>query len=643
MPADNKVHVLLVDDQPAKLLSYEVMLEPLGENLIKASSAKGALEQLLKHDIAVVLVDVCMPELDGFELAAMIREHPRFQKTAIIFISAIHLSEMDYMRGYSAGAVDYVPVPVVADVLRAKVRVFAELYRKTRELEQLNRDLEQRIHERTAALEASTGRLLQSERGRSLALAAGNMGSWEYDRAENRWSWDEGHCRIFGIDAGSADSTSFAPNADLIRSFFDENDWNTLTEAAATLSPENNTFQREVCIVRPDGHLRSCIVSAAGSFDDSGKMVRVDGVTLDITERKEAANRQTLLAREVDHRARNALAIVQAIVRLGRADNTRDYIAGVEGRVRALAQTHELLSQSRWQGADMLRLVNEEISPYRSRCATRIAVAGPSVILSPEKAQTVALALHELATNAAKYGALSNAQGEVSVRWEIHGGRLTLRWTELKGPAVSEPKHRGFGMKIITASIAQQGGGEVRFDWQQGGLVCTISLACGDAEGVKETPKGVPDHLKLVPPVPRHPRVFLAEDEALVGMLMREILEEIGCAVTGPISDLNTAVETVRQGTFDAAVLDVNLGGSYAYPLAEQLRSNGIPFVFLTGYAQETLDERFSGVPLLRKPVERDALETALRTALASGEREVSLRPAESAHDPSFVTRGRRR
>jgi two-component sensor histidine kinase/CheY-like chemotaxis protein len=493
-------------------------------------------------------------------------------------------------------------------------------------LELLNRDLEQRIHERTAALEASTRRLLQSERGRSLALAAGNMGSWEYDRSENRWSWDEGHCRIFGIDADSANSTTFAPSTDLIRSFFDENDWNTLTEAAAALSPENSTFQREVCIVRPDGHLRSCIVSAAGSFDDAGKMVRVDGVTLDITERKEAANRQTLLTREVDHRARNALAIVQAIVRLGRADNTRDYVAGVEGRVRALAQTHELLSQSRWQGADILRLVNEEVSPYRTRCATRIAVAGPSIILSPEKAQTVALALHELATNAAKYGALSNAEGEVSVRWEIHGGRLTLRWTELKGPPVSEPKHRGFGMKIITTSIAQQGGGEVRFDWQPGGLVCTISLTCGSAEDAKERAKAVPDHLKLVPPVSRRPHVFLAEDEALVGMLIREILEEIGCAVTGPISDLNTAVQTVRVGTFDAAVLDVNLGGSYAYPLAEQLRSNGTPFVFLTGYAQDTLDERFDGAPILRKPVERDALETALRTALASGEREVFLR-----------------
>src|SRR5437868_6910718 len=145
MVPDEKVNILLVDDQPNKLLAYEVILRDLNENLITAASAREALEHLLKTDIAVVLVDVCMPELDGFELAAMIREHPRFQKTAIIFVSAINLTEMDYLRGYSAGAVDYVPVPVVADVLRAKVRVFAELYRKTRELEQLNRELEQRI------------------------------------------------------------------------------------------------------------------------------------------------------------------------------------------------------------------------------------------------------------------------------------------------------------------------------------------------------------------------------------------------------------------------------------------------------------------------------------------------------------------
>src|SRR6266545_6254213 len=168
MTEHEKVNILLVDDQPAKLLSYEVILRDLGENLIKASSGREALEYLLKSEIAVILVDVCMPDLDGFQLAAMIREHPRFQKTAIIFISAIHLSDMDRLRGYEMGAVDYVPVPVVPEVLRAKVKVFAELYRKTRQLEWLNAELEQRVAARTAELEASNGRLLQSEQRRSL-------------------------------------------------------------------------------------------------------------------------------------------------------------------------------------------------------------------------------------------------------------------------------------------------------------------------------------------------------------------------------------------------------------------------------------------------------------------------------------------
>ena len=200
MTGHEKVNILLVDDQPAKLLSYEAILHGLNENLLKASSGREALEHLLKSDVAVVLVDVCMPDLDGFQLAAMIRDHPRFQKTAIIFISAILLSEMDSLRGYEMGAVDYVPVPVVPEVLRAKVKVFAELYRKTRQLEQLNQQLEARVAERTAELEASTTQLMQSEQRRSLALAAGNMGSWEWDGATGHYLWDEGQYRIFGVD-----------------------------------------------------------------------------------------------------------------------------------------------------------------------------------------------------------------------------------------------------------------------------------------------------------------------------------------------------------------------------------------------------------------------------------------------------------
>src|SRR6266446_7004487 len=156
-----KVNILLVDDQPAKLLAYEVILKELGENLVVASSGREALEYLLKNEVAVILVDVCMPELDGFELAGMIREHPRFQKTAMIFISGIQVSDIDRLRGYEMGAVDYVPVPVIPELLRAKIRVFAELYRKTRQLERLNAELEIRVAERTAELARANADLEQ--------------------------------------------------------------------------------------------------------------------------------------------------------------------------------------------------------------------------------------------------------------------------------------------------------------------------------------------------------------------------------------------------------------------------------------------------------------------------------------------------
>jgi|KBSSwiStaDraftv2_1062776.scaffolds.fasta_scaffold54201_3 signal transduction histidine kinase len=155
MQAHEPVNILLVDDQPGKLLSYEAILSGLGENLIKANSGREALEHLLKTEITVVLMDVSMPELDGFELAEIIRQHPRFQKTAIIFVSAVHLSDLDQVKGYKSGAVDYVSVPVIPELLRAKVSVFAELYRKTRDSERLTRELEDRVTARTAELEAS--------------------------------------------------------------------------------------------------------------------------------------------------------------------------------------------------------------------------------------------------------------------------------------------------------------------------------------------------------------------------------------------------------------------------------------------------------------------------------------------------------
>ena len=477
----DKVNVLLVDDQPAKLLAYETVLHDLGENLIKASSAREALQTLLKTDVAILLIDVCMPELDGFQLAAMIREHPRFQQTAIIFVSAIHMSDVDRLRGYEMGAVDYVPVPVIPEVLRAKVKVFAELFRKTRQLEQLNADLERRVAERTAELEASNARLRESERRRSLALAAGQMGSWDWDLVTGECQWDAGQHRIFGVDPGEIELT-----LEGVRPLIHPEDLTRIEKIVRKGASESNTFQTEARIVRPDGQTRWCICAAAMTSDTLGNVTRASGVTIDITELKEAEARRTLLVREVDHRARNALAIVQSIVRMTKSKSIEFYVSTVEGRIAALSTAHALLAESRWEGASLNRLVDEELAPYRSADVERLTIAGPAVFLKPETAQIIALVLHELATNAVKYGALSDAAGKVSLRWQCERNKLGLQWEETGGPPVTPPTTKGYGTKVITASIQQQLSGAATFDWRPEGLSFTMEISVGDASAAAQ-------------------------------------------------------------------------------------------------------------------------------------------------------------
>jgi two-component sensor histidine kinase/CheY-like chemotaxis protein len=600
----DRVNVLLVDDQPGKLLSYEVMLAELDENLVSASSAAEALAYLLKSEVAVILVDVCMPDLDGFELAKMIREHPRFQKTAIIFISAIHLTESDYLKGYEAGAVDYISVPVVPELLRAKVRVFAELFRKTRDLQQLNDDLERRVTERTEALMLTADRLGRSEQGRSLAMVAGNMGSWDYELESGTWFWDEGQSRLFGVD-----HARFVPSLESVRRGVHGDDWKKVQDSFRQLTPENKTCELEFRTVRPNGEIRWCIAAAVGSFNESGGLAKLSGVTTDITDRKLAEERQALLAREVDHRAKNTLAVVQAIVRMAKRDGIEDYVRAVEGRIGALAQTHELLSQSRWEGADILRLVLDELAPYRSDGQQRVTAVGPSLVLVPEQAQLVAMAIHELATNAAKYGSLSVESGRVDVSWSTAEGTLSLIWREADGPKVVVPNKFGFGTKIIS-SLGGGRRGRTEFDWRPAGLTFTLELQCRD-QPAQASPVAPKVH------APAASRLLLVEDEMMVGMFMQEVLETIGYRPTDPIGRLADAIAAATNERFRGAVLDMNLNGEIVYPLAELLTEQSVPFLFVTGYAPRSVDPRFAAVPILQKPVMQEELASALQDVLA--------------------------
>ncbi len=337
-------------------------------------------------------------------------------------------------------------------------------------------------------------------------------------------------------------------------------------------------------------------------------------MTVDITDRKQAETMQVLLAREVDHRARNALAIVQAIIRLARADSQEAYVAAVDGRVRALAHTHELLSKSRWQGADVRNLVEEEMAPYAE--SGRIAVSGPSAILPAEKAQTLGIALHELATNAAKYGALSCKDGRVAIDWTYDNSTLRFGWVESGGPPVVKPTRSGFGTKIINASLTEPKGSRATFDWDPAGVRCSIVMVCGDAKVAAAV--AVEQKAPSAKSPDQDVRVLVVEDEALVGLFTCDCLEALGYSVVGPFASMADAENAVATAAFDFAVLDVNLAGRPIYPLADRLRAMDIPFVFVTGYARDTINPSYGQSPIVQKPISRDALAGAIKSALAT-------------------------
>ena len=602
MAADEKVNILLVDDQPAKLLSYEVILRELGENLLKARSAQEAFEHLLKSDIAVILVDVFMPDLDGFELARMIREHPRFQKTAIIFISAVLLTDLDFLRGYRYGAVDYISVPVIPEILRAKVKVFAELYHKTKQLEHLNRELEQRVVERTAELEASTAKLRKSEERLHLAFEAAQMGWWDYDIVANQVTWSPSLVRIMGFSP-----QSFGATIEGALNHVHPDDRERFVALIRHEMEEDGRQSCELRFVRPDGSVRWSLAAGQIIRDAKNRPVHFAGVDLDITARKQDEERQLMLVRELDHRAKNLLAIVQSVLRLSHADTTEEFIAAVDGRIRALSRAHTLLSETRWQSVGIDRIVEEEVAPFSTDEMKRVTTAGPSVSLQPATAQSLALALHELLTNAVKYGALSVPEGRVALDWQLDPQALALRWIETGGPPAKPPSRSGFGTSVIGASIERQLGGRATFDWRPEGLRCSLIIPRRNLDTQKASAgrQGIEQTVSLRPPLTINGRrILLVEDEVIVGIMMKDALSDLGFAVVGPIPDMARALAAAKEDHLSGGILDVNVGGEPIYPVAAALALRNIPFVFVTGYSADGIDSQYAHIPALEKPIE---------------------------------------
>ena len=227
---------------------------------------------------------------------------------------------------------------------------------------------------------------------------------------------------------------------------------------------------------RKDGSLIDISLTVSPIIATDGRVIGASKIARDITERKASEAHISVLAREAEHRAKNVLATVQAIVNLTEAESVADFKNAVEGRLQALANVHTLFVESRWSGAELHDLITKELAPFRKGDGTRVAIEGPALKLEPSTAQTIAVVFHELTTNAIKYGALSVRNGRIGVSWAPpENGRLVVRWTETGGPAVTQPTRKGFGTRVMMNMIRQVGG-EIGFEWHAAGLACEIAL-----------------------------------------------------------------------------------------------------------------------------------------------------------------------
>jgi len=364
----------------------------------------------------------------------------------------------------------------------------------------------------------------------------------------------------------------------------------------------------EMRFLGPEGRTILLEVQAV-PFEDEGKPA-ILAVGRDITERKSTEERQAFLMAELDHRVRNTLASIQsmALLTARTASTKEEYAEKLQGRIAAMARVHGLLTREHWDGANLADIVRNGLQPF----GDAILIDGePDCPLRARDALNLALVMHELATNAAKYGALSVPGGKVDVRWSVMGAsddpRVHLVWRERGGPPVSEPARQGFGTRLVQGALSKV---ELKFEPQ--GLCCAIKLKLRPRGGARkwEGPAAMQaGHSQAQAKEPlRGKRILLVEDDPLTALQLQSVLEHAGAEITTVASTLHEALDVTDEG-LSAAVLDVNLDGEMSHAVAERLIARKVPIVFATGYdAAAMLPEHLRAVPTLQKPVDADAL-----------------------------------
>lgn len=336
-------------------------------------------------------------------------------------------------------------------------------------------------------------------------------------------------------------------------------------------------------------------------------------------ERQRALEHEKLLMAELDHRVKNTLANIQALVRQTSrsAESLADFAQSLERRICAMSRAHSLLTESRWQSVSIESLLHEELDAH-NLSSGRATLLGPPATLTPKAALALSLAVHELCTNAAKYGSLSAAEGKVSVDWKIlETGAIVLTWTEHGGPAVVTPRRRGFGSTLIERALTFETGGQSTLRFAPEGVTCEIHLPASVVQRVERISEdgrsAGPVAAVVATSAMSAKRILVVEDSVMVVMLIESVLTELGWTVVGPASRVKEALELVETESFDGVLLDLNLNGEMTWDIAAILQDKGVPFIFSTGYdGSSFLPDRFAHQQVLNKPFGPDQIEHEL-------------------------------
>jgi signal transduction histidine kinase/ActR/RegA family two-component response regulator len=645
MSAKQPVNILLVDDQPSKLMSYEAILVGLQENLIKAGSGREALDYLLRKEIAVVLVDVCMPELDGFELASMIRDHPRFQKTAIILVSGVLVDDVDRLKGYDSGAVDYVSVPIVPEILRAKVSVFADLFRKTGDLERLNQELERRVSERTAEIAASATRLRQSEERLRLVFTAGGIQGWTWDILTREFTWEK--------PAGEL-RPSFQSFVDFLGVIHPE-DRSLVQEAFRRALDGNGDYQAEFRVLT-DKEEQWWLGRGTVIRNASGEALSIAGINMDITARKRADEERALLLKNAEDARResersnrlkdeflamlshelrtplNAITGWTHMLRCGGLDAATQ-VKAVESIDRnAMLQAKlisDLLDVSRIVSGKLrldLKPVNlgsvilaavDTIRPAVEAKNIRVAsFFTPEVGLISGDAARLQQVVCNLLSNAVKF---TPPNGCIQIQLESSGSKLQFTVKD-DGPGIrpehlpyiferfrqgdtsSTRSHQGLGLGLaIARHVLEMHGGSIQAANREesSGALFTVVLPTLTRTAAVETISGTEQAIPLSPEAATQlkstsslegVRVLVVEDEPDSREVVAMVLEQAG-AEARVAASASEALSILERELPDILVADIEMPGEDGYSLVQKIRAlpresgGDTPAVALTAHA----------------------------------------------------------